>query len=352
LVPVEIPADAKNKLSSAAKDQYILHVRGNAKAIWLEKGGRIANGTDIVIHDSGTLSLLHEPGTLIAWIDAPHGQRMQRITSWFKSLAETSVRPPQSVALGSKQQVLAFNLERAAMLHIQTSVPVVTQYLVEGETPQTEAHLFGANLNLLAPAGPSRLVLRAVGADRLSGVATVMMTAVTPLHEGPGPEVLLAPGSARLFSFEIKQRRAIGIGVRASADVVRSVLYDGRGVAQSEGVVQMPTLDPGRYYIAIDLPADSTPVKAQPIILGLKEPDTRPPMEILRRYVESKNEEPFIYAPEVPEPVATSAPQDADNTDEASNTSDDENASSEQDNSSNEQDNSDNSDSGNNEDNK
>jgi hypothetical protein len=276
---------------------------------------------------------------------------MRHTRSACKSLAETSVKPPQSVVLGNKQQVLAFNLERAAMLHIQTSVPVVTQYLVEGESPQTEAHLFGANLNLLAPAGPSRLVLRAVGADRLSGVATVMMTAVTPLHEGPGPGVLLAPGSARLFSFEIKQRRAIGIGVRASADVVRSVLYNERGVAQSEGVVQMPTLDPGRYYVAIDLPADSAPVKAQPIILGLKEPDTRPPMEILRRYVENKNEEPFIYVPEVPEPAAASAPQSEQNNDEATNDSGDENASSEQDNSSNEQDNSDNSGSGNDEDN-
>lgn len=315
-IPIEIPFGAA-KANPA--EQYTIRVRGNAQALWQEHGGRVASGANITIRASGVLSLQHQPGTLIAWLEAPAApkgtqsaenpptQAANSIFQWFKTVQETSVKPPQVVTLRGKQQALSLNLEKAAMLHIRTSVPVVTQFVVERQMPQTDAHLFGANVNLLVPAGPSRLVLRAVGADSLSGVVTVLATPVIELREGAGPEVLLAPGGARLFGFEIKQRQTIGIGVRASADIVRSVLYDERGVAQAEGVVQMPTLVAGRYYIAIELPPDSAPVRVRPILLGINKPDTRPPLDILRRYVESKDGEALLYIP--PAPSVTETPE-------------------------------------------
>lgn len=302
-IPIEIPQAA----SSALTDAYTIRVRGAAQALWLENSGRIASGTDIVARDSGVLLLQHQPGALIAWLDAPKAQLVHGSGAWFKSLQETSVRPPQAVALHGKQQVLALNLAQAGMLHLRTSVPVVTQFLVEGQAPRTQAHLFGANINLLAPAGLSRLVLRAVGADSLSGVASILATSVVQLDEGVGPEVLLAPGGARLYAFDVPQSRAVGIGVRAQSDVVRSVLFDQSGAVLSEGVVQMPNLAPGRYYLALDLPPDSAPVRVQPVLLGLKPPDTRPPLDILRRYVEATDAVPLLYVPTAPVPPTTSA---------------------------------------------
>jgi hypothetical protein len=288
--------------------EYRLRVRGNTEAIWQENGGRIESGSDIAVRASGVLWLQHQPGTLVAWLDEPHAEGLGRIGRWLESLQETAVRPPQSVALKGKQQVLSFNLDKAAMLHLRTDVPVVTQFLVQGRPAQTEAHLHGANINLPAPAGASRLLLRAVGADSLSGAATVMTTPVVQLADGAGPEVLLAPGSARLFAIDVKQAATIGIGVRASADVVRSVLYDEHGSVQSEGVVQLPTLAPGRYYLTVEMPTDSAPVRVQPIVLGLRQPDPRPPYDILRRYVEAgEGSEALIYVPPPPEP-----PQGAD----------------------------------------
>ncbi len=294
-VPVEIPAV---KTSGSETDTVRLHVNGNTQVLWLEKGGRVASGNDIAIRDSGVLWLQHQPGTLVAWLDAPQRQQStQGFAEWFKALRETAVKPPQTVSLAGKSQILALQLERPTMLHVRTSVPVVTHFLVNGKSAQTEAHLQGANINLLAPAGASRLVLRAVGADSLSGVATVMATEVTKLNEGAGPEVLLAPGSARLFSFEIGQRTPVGIGIRASSDIVRSTLYDASSTVQAQGVVQMPTLQPGRYYLSIETPADTAPVLVQPIVFGLSKPDTRPPYDILRRYVEGKNADAIIYDP-------------------------------------------------------
>jgi hypothetical protein len=285
-------------------------VRGPAQALWLENSGRVVSGTDIVARESGVLMLQHQPGTLIAWLDAPKAQAAKGVMAWFKSMQETSVKPPQAVALRGKQQVLTLNLAQAGMLHLRTSVPVVTQFVVEGQAPQTQAHLFGANINLLAPAGASRLVLRAVGSDSLSGVATVITTSIVQLGEGVGPEVLLAPGSARLYAFDLAQSRTIGIGVRAQSDVVRSVLFDQRGAVLSEGVVQMPNLTPGRYYLAIDLPLNSAPVRAQPILRGLNAPDTRPPRDILRRYVEALDGDPLLYVPVAQAPATDAAEQD------------------------------------------
>ena len=309
-IPVDIPTDKVNAGAKTTAEPYTIRVRGPAQAMWLENSGRVVSGTDIVVRDSGVLMLQHEPGTVIAWIDAPKAQASEGIMAWFKFTQETSVKPPQAVALKGKQQVLALNLPQAAMLHLRTSVPVVTQFVVDGQAPQTQAHLFGANINLLAPAGVSRLVLRAVGADSLSGVASVISTSITPLAEGVGPEVLLAPGGARLYAFDVLQPRAIGIGVRAQSDVVRSVLFDQRGAVISEGVVQMPTLAQGRYYLAIDLPLSSPPVRAQPILLGLNAPDTRPPRDILRRYVEAVDGSPLLYVPVPPVAVAEEPEQD------------------------------------------
>lgn len=281
-------------------EQFHLHVTGNAQALWVEEGGRIASGDDITIHDSGVLWLQHQPGIIVAWVEAPGAPGSKGIGDWFRSLKETTVKPPQTVSLRDKTQVLNIKPERTALLHIRTTVPVVSYFAIEGQPPQTAAHLNGANINLLVPGLPSRLILRAVGADKLSGVATVMATEAEGLAEGVGPAVLLAPGSARLFSFELKQQSQVGIGVRASSDVVHSTLYDERGVVQAQGVVQMPTLSPGRYYLVIETPPDTAPVQVRPVVFGLARPDTRPPFAILRRYVEGRDNDALLYVPPPP----------------------------------------------------
>src|SRR6185436_9144532 len=78
----------------------------------------------------------------------------------------------------------------------------------------------GTRLDAFVPAGRTELVVRALGGGVLSGALDVTATPVTPVAEGLGPEVLLAPGSSRLFSFETHEEGAVGVAVRASADTV------------------------------------------------------------------------------------------------------------------------------------
>jgi len=280
-VPVEIPD---------GEGSYRLRVRGDAQALWQDASGRIQGGNDFDVRSAGTLWLLHEPGTVVAWLDEPRASGWDRVSRWLGSLSESSVRPPESVPLQGKQQVLLVRLERPSLLHVRTSAPVVAQFLGRGRPGVTQAFLHGAMLNIPAPAGESRLVLRAIGSESLSGHASVFATEVTNLVEGEGPAVLLGPGGARLFSFTLDRPDTIGIGVRASSDVVSSVLYDEQGAVQSQGVVQMPRLAAGRYYLAIEAPESSAPVRARAIVLGLARADTRPPYEVLRRYVEAQGD--------------------------------------------------------------
>jgi hypothetical protein len=137
-----------------------------------------------------------------------------------------------------------------------------------------------------------------------------MVSETANLGEGAGPEVLLGPGGARLFSFELGRATPVGIGIRASSDIVSSVLYDARGAIKAQGVVQMPTLLPGRYYLAIEMPTGSAPVLVQPVVFGLTTPDTRPPYETLRRYVEGHDDVPLIYSPQQAEPTPPPVPAD------------------------------------------
>lgn len=268
-----------------------LHVRGAEQAWWQEAGGAIQAGTDFKLRGAGVLWLWHKPGPLVAWLDGPVGDA-------GAGPAPTAVAPPASLPLQGEAQSLALQVPGPAMLHLRSETALVSQFLLPGQAPRTDVGLRGTSLNLPTPAGAARLLLRPLGAAGLAGEAALVATPAAPIGEGPGPELLLAPGDARLFGFELKQPAAVGIGVQASADVVRCVLYDERGATLGEGVVQMPALPAGRYFLAVENPGDAAPVRVRPILLGSLAPDTRPPYEVLRRYVEADDSAPgLIYLP-------------------------------------------------------
>lgn len=313
-VPVALPTASPAASSAATHPDaaYHLRVRGNARAMWQDDGGRIISGNDLAIRAGGVLWIDHRPGTVVAWLDEPAAQGDARIDRWRKAFSEVAVSPPQTLALNGRQQLLGLRPEQPVLLHLRSSMPVVSQFVLPGQPPITEAHLNGASANRFAPGGPAWLMLRVVGAATLSGEATITATPAIPLKEGSGSEVLVASGDAQLFAFELTHPATVGLGVRASADVIRAVLYDARGTVVSEGVVQMPTLTPGRYFLVVDLPPDNLPVRVQPIVLGLDKPDTRPPYDILRRYVEATDGDALLYVPPPPAPPPAAATGETD----------------------------------------
>jgi hypothetical protein len=215
-----------------------------------------------------------------------------------------AVKPPASVVLGGDAR--AFRLETAepVMLHLRTAAPAATLLRRGEEAPDVEVHAKGAVRDAYLPAGGAELLLRALAGGTLSGIAEITTTPVTSIGEGLGPEVLLAPGATRLFSFTVTREGPVGVGVRASADVVQTTLLTSGGRSLGSGVVQMPTLTPGTYLLALHAPEDASPVRARPAIAGLKTPDTGPPEDVIRQYLEPEEAPPSFTATHVAAPVS------------------------------------------------
>ncbi len=267
----------------------MVHVRiaepeGYATPLLIGSDGRIARGSDLPIGDGGTLLVPHGPGLVLAWIDR-RGEEAQDLWGRLPLPEPTSLGPPTIVTLNGTVQTLQFHAPQPLMLHVRTSTPLVTLLKRGDAAPDVEVHPTGTVLDAYLTEEPAVLGLRALGGGTLWGTAEVTVSPVTRISEGLGPEVLLPAGGTSLFSFTVTRDGPVGIGVRANPDVVDCTLLDSAGKRLGSGVVQMPTLKPGTYLLALHAPPDSGPVPARPALAGVELPSTGPPEDVVRSYL-------------------------------------------------------------------
>jgi hypothetical protein len=288
------------RLAVSAAEAATLHVRGAGPATYLRTDGRVERGADLAVGAGGTLLVPHPPGLVLAWTDSPGAEGPEVVAG----VEPIEVTPPSALRLAGAARVLMLAPRDAVVLHLRSATPMVTLLRVDGAPPRVEVHPRATSLDAYLPGGPAELVLRGLAGAPLHGDAELTASPVTPIVEGLGPEVLLAPGATRVFSFTVDTQRAVGIGVRASADVVQATLRDAAGTLLADGVVQMPTLGPGTYLLALRAPQDAGPVRARPALAGLQLPDTGPPEEVVRSYLEPEERRAVFTATriEVPEP--------------------------------------------------
>lgn len=287
-----------------------LRIRGAAEALFVADDGALQTGSDIPITGSGTLRLQHAPGPLLAWLDNP----LQT------AAPEVTVTPPQRVPLVGREQVLRFNLATPSLLSLQTPVPLATWFSTPPLPPHVALHPAGIRDAILLPAGETRLWLKPIGNTSLDGELTVLALGEHVITDGAAESTVLAPGSGRLYRFTVTAAGHVGIGIRASSDLVTGRLYDNIGQLRGEGLVQMPQLTVGQYYLAVQTPLDSPPITVQPLLVGLTAPPRSPPGEIVRRFVEAKvvSAPALIYVPPQPgqDGVSAPAPESASQTDD------------------------------------
>ena len=130
----------------------------------------------------------------------------------------------------------------------------------------------------------------------MSGQVALSSSTVNPTDEGLGPEVLLAPGATRLFSFTVRQEGMVGAGVKADSDSIDMEILNSAGAVMGKGVAQMLRLKPGAYLMKLHAPDAAAPVKARPALVGLTIPDTGPPPEEIRKYLFPDEEAPSAYS--------------------------------------------------------
>jgi hypothetical protein len=266
-----------------------LHVRGAAGTItFAANNGRVLRGKDLEIPmGGGILEIAHEPGLLLCWLDQA-GSEAQGL--WPAAPDAAGIQPvsiPAVRKLRAAREGFRFETDTPILLRVRTASPSISLLKTDSEAPLVDVHPDYTLMDAYLPTGTSRLFLRALGGGTLSDSVEFTADSVTPIGEGLGPEVLLAPGDSRLFSFEVRQTGPVGIGVRASADVVEAELLSTGGKSLGAGTVRKLDLEPGTYLLAIRAPALGAPVRARPAVVGIEPPGTDPPEDVIRKYLEA-----------------------------------------------------------------
>jgi hypothetical protein len=261
-------------------DGNTIRIRGVAQGTFLQTDGRIARGTDLAVSSSGVLILEHQPGVVYAWLDSSMPDRTQTPVPLL------DVTTTQVIPLQGEQTVFQITANQAMHLQLRSDSPLISRIVYADGREIVEAHGYAMNYAVYLPAGPNRVVLESLGASAMNSTATVSAIPVVSIVEGYGPESMLGGGDTRMYSFKVKQHSPIGVGVQASADVVSGVLMDSAGKIISRGVVHMPELAPGRYVFVITVPTNSLPVRVRPAIVGLEQPPSGPPKEVIKRYLQ------------------------------------------------------------------
>jgi len=123
--------------------------------------------------------------------------------------------------------------------------------------------------------------------------------------EGLGPVILLSPGDSRLFAFDVDREGSVGIGVQAESETVELELFQADGKTLEKGALLMPRLQPGPHLLILRASSGSGPVKARPVIVGLRLPDTGPPEEVIRQFLQPEGARTSFSSRRGEEPAIT-----------------------------------------------
>jgi hypothetical protein len=276
-IPVAAPAPGEARS---------LHVRGaSGPATLLAPDGRSLRGIDLAVPPAGaTLLLPHAPGLVFAWVDRA-GSEAADLFGDAAGTAPAALVPPAAVALSGDVAAFAIAAGAPSLLSFRCAGPALSLVARDGSPPEVALHPAGVSLDVYAASGSVRLLLRSLGTGGLGGSATLTATPVTRIAEGLGPEALLGAGQARLYGFHVARPGVVGIGVRASSDLVTATLFSSGGRELGAGLVQMPELAGGDYLVSVRAPADAAPVKIRPALAGIEPPGTGPPPEVVLTYV-------------------------------------------------------------------
>jgi hypothetical protein len=281
---------------SSGDARRALHIRGGKNMLFTNNAGTVQTGADVVIGEQGgTLTIDHGPGAVLCWLDRPGEEAADLWASGVRP-DRVPITLPGLLNLDGKVRGYRIDAGKAVMLHVRSAGAAAT-YVDRGErTPDVEIYPQGVTLDAYLPKGTAELRLRALAGGSLSGQVVITASPVMAASEGLGPEVLLAPGAARLFSFTVRQESMIGAGVKADSDGIDMEILNSTGAILGKGVAQMLRLKPGTYLMKVQAPDSSGPIRARPALVGLKMPDTGPPPEEIRKYLFPESEMPSAYS--------------------------------------------------------
>ena len=256
-----------------------LVLAGDAEAVVSFADGRIRRGRSVALDGPARAVISHGIGPLAVWIETEG-------SSPWPQLAARAVTPPERIALSGPAMALSLAPDLPVLLHATTTAPVLLA-LVQGGGPATpELFPAGAELHRALAAGPAELRLYSPHDGPLSGTLELSAQPVTPISEGLGPTVTVAPGGSAAFGFTLAKAATIGIGVRAEPDDAAVRVLDAAGKVLGEGVAQLRSLPAGHYLLEARVPPDAATTLLRPAVIGITPRGSGPPPDVARHYLE------------------------------------------------------------------
>ncbi|MGE0197025.1 MAG: hypothetical protein AB7P48_15545, partial [Methylocystis sp.] len=266
------PASGQISLPLDAQLNDRLVVSG-AQATVISASGRISRGDDIALDGAGEAIIDHGPGLVAFWIERAGA------TPW-PAPAARALNLPQRVALEGAAMRFSVKSDKPVLLKASGAAPAIVGFAQNGRR-ETLAFANGVDLNRYMTPGEATIDIYAPYDGALSGALDVSTQPVIEAHEGVNDAVAVSPGASALFSFEAKEARDVGLGVRAEPDRVSARLTDAQGKTLGEGVAQTMKLSPGRYFLEARTPVDAGATTVRVAIVGLSPPVNAPPAELV-----------------------------------------------------------------------
>jgi hypothetical protein len=264
------------RLDAGAGDRILI---AGAAATFTADSGAVLRGSSFVLPGSGELTIDHEAGLVVAWIE--RGGK-----SPWPETASKPLAAPQSVKLDGQAMRFALKQDRPVLLHVRTTAPVALSLAQAGGATGIMLFPAGAELHRYVGAGAAELRLYSPHEGPLAGSLELTATPVVPIAEGLGEARAVAPGATALFGFEVTRAGSIGVGIRSEPDRAIVRLLDAAGKSLGNGVAQLHRLDPGRYFVEARIPATGRTTTIRPAVIGIKPPPSGPPPEVTRQYLE------------------------------------------------------------------
>jgi hypothetical protein len=221
----------------------------------------------------------HAVGPIAVWL-AVNG-----VSPWPEAAAQT-VQMPVRLSLAGPAMALTMNQAAPALLHVSTTAPVLAALVQAGRTDPPRLFPAGAELHVMLAAGPAELRLYSPTDGLLTGILALAADPVTPVAEGLGAPVSVAPGGSAVFGFSLVKAAAIGVGVRAEPDRATVRLLDASGAVLGRGVAQLRTLPAGYYVIEAQVPPDAPATILRAAVVGITPRGSGPPPEVAQHYLE------------------------------------------------------------------
>ncbi len=266
------PAAGQISLPLDAQKNDRLIVSG-AQATVISSSGRIARGDNIALDGAGEAIIDHGPGLVAFWIERAG------VSPW-PAVTARALNLPQRVALEGAAMRFSIKSDKPALLKASGGAPAIVGFTQNGRR-ETFAFANGVDLYRYTTPGEAMIDIYAPYEGTLSGALDISTQPVIEAHEGVNDAVAVSPGATAIFSFEAKEARDVGLGVRAEPDRVTARLFDAQGKTLGDGVAQTMKLSPGRYFLEARTPADAPATTIRAAIIGLSPPVNAPPADIV-----------------------------------------------------------------------